>query len=161
MDLSPREATQAPVAKRRGKRWPAIAVLVLVLVGGAVVVTKFLTSAIDYYCNVDELGVKDGCEAGERLRVQGVVEQGSVAVDGEVTTFSIAFNGVVVPVRYEGDPGGIFQECIPVVVHGELGDDGVFDGDNLDVKHSNEYEAENGDRLDEAETESAACQQQT
>ena len=31
-------------------------------------VTKFLSSAIDYYCNVDDLGVKDGCEADRRLR---------------------------------------------------------------------------------------------
>lgn len=159
MDLSPRDPGTAPVARRRGKKWPAIALLVLVLVGGAVVVTKFLTSSIDYYCNVDELGVKDGCDAGERLRVQGVVDEGTVQVDGDVTTFTISFNGKTVPVRYEGDPGGIFQECVPVVVHGELGDDDVFAGDELEVKHSNEYEAKNSDRLDQAEDESAACKQ--
>ena len=72
MDLSPRtDDTAPPPPRRRGKRWPAIAVLVLVLAGGGVLVTQFLSSAIDYYCNVDELGTKDGCEAGRRLRVQG------------------------------------------------------------------------------------------
>ncbi len=160
MDLSPRDTTAAPAARRRGRKWPAIALLVVVLVGGAIVVTKFLTSSIDYYCNVDEIGVKDGCDANERLRVQGVVDEGTVAVDGDVTTFTISFNGKTVPVRYQGDPGGIFQECIPVVIHGELGDSGVFAGDQLEVKHSNEYEAENEERLDQAEDQSAACQQQ-
>ena len=62
--------------------------------------------------------------------------------------------------RYEGDPGGIFQECVPVVVHGRLGNDDVFAGDRVEVKHSNEYEAENPDRVDDANDESPACAQQ-
>jgi len=155
MDLSPREAVPSAPRVRRGKRWPAVAVLVLVLIGGGVVLTKFLTSSIDYYCNVDELGVKDGCDAGRRLRVQGNVEEGSVESANGVTTFLVSFNGVEMPVRYEGEPGGIFQECIPVVVHGRL-TDGVFDGDRVEVKHSNEYTAANKDRLDEAESACSA-----
>ncbi|MCU1359592.1 MAG: ccmE [Ilumatobacteraceae bacterium] len=160
MDLSPREAIDPRLpSPRRGKRWPALAVLGLVLAGGGVVVTKFLTSAIDYYCNVDELGVKSGCEAGRRLRVQGNVDEGSVSETNGVTSFTMSFNGVELPVRYEGEPGGIFQECVPVVVHGRLDEsvaaDGKvtrqFDGDQLEVKHDNEYVAKNGDRLAEAE----------
>jgi cytochrome c-type biogenesis protein CcmE len=155
VDLSPRESTTAaPPAKKR--RWGAIAALVLVLVGGGVLVSKFLTSAIDYYCNVDDVGNKDGCDAGRKLRVQGVVEQGTVRKDGATTYFSIEFNGVTMPVRYNGDPGGIFQECIPVVVHGALINE-TFEGDKIDVKHTNEYEAENKDRIAESDTESAAC----
>ncbi len=66
IDLRPRTAVPSAqrVRARRAKRWPAVLVLVLVLVGGGVLVTQFLTSAIDYFCNVDELGVKDSCEAG-------------------------------------------------------------------------------------------------
>jgi cytochrome c-type biogenesis protein CcmE len=164
-DLRPREVAAPAVARRRGKKWPAIAVLVLVIAGGGVLVSKFLSSAIDYYCNVDEIGVKDGCDAGGRLRVQGNVEEGSVTHDGVITSFVIEFNGVSLPVRYDGDPGGIFQECIPVVVHGRVEEttatDGtvsrVFDGDHVEVKHSNEYEAANKDRLDQAQD---ACSQQ-
>ncbi|MFZ9426051.1 MAG: cytochrome c maturation protein CcmE [Ilumatobacteraceae bacterium] len=144
LDLSPRVTKNS--ASRRRRPWGAIVVLALVVVTGFVVITKFLTSAVDYYCNVDEIGRKEGCEAGRRLRVQGVVEQGSVADDGTVTTFDVAFNGESVSVRYEGDPGGIFKECIPVVVHGVLNGD-TFMGDRIEVKHSNEYEAENPDRV--------------
>jgi cytochrome c-type biogenesis protein CcmE len=160
LDLSPREVEPAaPVAPRR-RRWPAIVVLVLVLAAGGVVVTKFLTSAIDYYCNVDEVGAKSGCEAGRRLHVQGVVAQGTVQKNGAVTTFTIAYNGKSFPVRYEGDPGGIFQECIPVVVLGTF-DGTTFHGDQLVVKHSNQYEAANAGRIAQANAQSAACKQPT
>lgn len=155
MDLSPRESV-APAVRTKKRKWGAIVALTLVLVGGGVLVTKFLTSAIDYYCNVDDVGNKDGCDAGRKLRVQGVVEQGTVRKDGATTYFTIEFNGVTMPVRYNGDPGGIFQECIPVVVHGSL-IDAVFEGDKIDVKHTNEYEAENEDRIVDSDTESAAC----
>ncbi|MDP9463517.1 MAG: cytochrome c maturation protein CcmE [Actinomycetota bacterium] len=158
MDLSPRQTTTlatAPPPRRRN--WRAFALLAVVLVAGIVVVTKFLTSAIDYYCNVDEVGRKSGCETGRRLRIQGTVEEGTVEKAGAVTNFVIAFNGTRMPVHYEGDPGGLFQECIPVVVHGIVDDQGVFEGDKLEVKHTNEYAAKNADRLDQAR--SAACSQ--
>ena len=159
MDLSPREVEDAPIVRRPRRSWAAIVVLALVVVVGGVVVVKFLTSSIDYYCNVDEIGSKNGCEAGRRLRVQGTVEEGSVSHDGGVTSFEISFTGHTIPVRYEGDPGGIFQECVPVVVHGRLNDEGLFNGDRVEVKHSNEYEAENSERLEDAT--SAACAQQS
>ena len=148
IDLSPRSAPD--VSSRKRRPWGAIAVLVVVVGAGFVVITKFLTSAVDYYCNVDEIGQKDGCDAGRRLRVQGVVDAGSVVDDGTVTVFDVSFNGETIPVRYDGDPGGIFKECIPVVVHGVL-KDGTFLGDRIEVKHSNEYEAENPDRVNESE----------
>ena len=148
LDLSPRSTPS--VSSRKRRPWGAIAVLVVVVGAGFVVITKFLTSAVDYYCNVDEIGQKDGCDAGRRLRVQGVVDAGSVADDGTTTVFDVSFNGETIPVRYDGDPGGIFKECIPVVVHGVL-KDGTFLGDRIEVKHSNEYEAENPDRVDEPE----------
>ena len=156
MDLSPRPVTESSARRRR--RWLPVVVLVLVIGAGGVIVTKFLTSAIDYYCNVDEIGAKDGCEAGRRLRVQGVVDEGSVTDDGTITAFTISFNKVSIPVRYEGEPGGIFKECIPVVVHGVL-ENGVFEGDRIEVKHSNEYKAENPDRVaaDDGESKGTAC----
>ena len=158
VDLTPRQEPGTPAPRRSSRRWAPIVVLALVLVGGGVIVTQFLRSAVDYYCNVDEIGRRDGCEPGRRLRVQGTVDMGSVdTVDG-ITSFTISFADVTMPVRYEGQPGGIFEECQPVVVHGELVGE-TFEGDRVEVKHSNEYEAENADRLDgdEAAAESDTC----
>ena len=158
-DLSPRTSadTVAP-GPRSGRRWMSLVVLGLVLVAGGVIVTQFLRSAVDYYCNVDEIGKRSGCDTDRRLRLQGVVEQGTVVHTGGFTDFRIGFNGAEVPVHYDGEPGGIFKECIPVVVHGQFDSaTGVFDGDLVEVKHSDEYVAVNDARLTQADQLAKAC----
>ncbi len=154
-DLSPRTGPEIAAPTQR-RRWLPMLVLGAVVVAGGVIVTQFLRSAVDYYCNVDEVGVRSGCDVDRRLRIQGVVERGSVAADGRDTTFSIGFNGATLPVRYDGEPGGIFKECIPVVVHGRF-DGETFLGDRVEVKHSDEYVAVNDDRLTEADDLADSC----
>jgi hypothetical protein len=41
-------------------------------------------------------------------------------------------------------------------VHGRLNGD-MFDGDRIEVKHSNQYVEANSDRIDESEKEADAC----
>ena len=154
MDLTPRDVPGDPAVARKKRRWKPVLLLVVVLSAGGVIVTRFLTSAIDYYCNVDEVGVRSGCEGDRRLRVQGAVDEGSLRQAAGVTTFSLSFNDKTIDVRYDGDPGGVFQECIPVVAHGRLVN-GLLLSDRIEVKHSNTYVAENEARIDEAEA--AAC----
>lgn len=157
-DLAPR--APVPPARRRSARrkWAPIAILVVVVALGGVMLTKFLTSAVDYFCNVDEIGQKKGCEDGRKIRVQGEVVENSVHDVGDgSTTFELQFNGVKLPVNYHGVPTGIFQECINVVVSGRK-TNGVFEGTDMSVKHSNEYESKNADRVSEGED--TACSQQ-
>ena len=157
MDLTPRSAPDDVVAPPKKQRnLVAMGLLVLVLVAGGVIVTQFLNSAVDYFCNVDEIGVRDGCETDRRIRLQGTVDPGSVDQSAPgVTAFTMSFGAATIPVRYDGDPGGIFKECIPVVVHGEIRDD-VLEGDRLEVKHSSEYEAENDANLAAADEQVAS-----
>jgi cytochrome c-type biogenesis protein CcmE len=133
-----------------------IVLLSLVGVGGVVIVTQFLTSAIDYYCNVDEIGVRSGCETTSRLRVQGTVEQNSLKKTDNKTSFVLTFNNKSITVDYAGDPGGVFQECISVVAHGRMVNE-VFESNRIEVKHSNEYVEQNSERLETSG--SAACSQ--
>ena len=160
MDLSPRPTPVGPAgpagSRSLRRRWVSMAILGAVIVVGGVVVTKFLSSAIDYYCNVDEVGVRNGCEADRRLRVQGTVDEGSIKQAAGTTTFVISFKNVHLDVRYDGDPGGVFQECIPVVAHGRMVND-VFLSDRIEVKHSNTYVAKNEGRMKEASDASDAC----
>ena len=66
------------------------------------------------------------------------------------------FNKKTLKVAYSGDPGGVFQECIPVIAHGRMVN-GVFESDRIEVKHSNQYVEKNEARIDQANEEAAAC----
>lgn len=158
-DLTPRTGpNDTAVRPRQRRNLVPMIVLALVFVAGGVIVTQFLRSAVDYYCNVDEVGVQSGCDADRRLRIQGVVERGTVESQGGDTDFVISFNGATMPVHYDGEPGGIFKECIPVVVHGQFDtDSNRFLGDRVEVKHSDEYVSVNDDRLAEADDLADAC----
>jgi cytochrome c-type biogenesis protein CcmE len=158
-DLTPRTGPDdvAAPTRRRRNLVPMI-VLGLVLVAGGVIVTQFLRSAVDYYCNVDEVGARSGCDADRRLRLQGVVDRGSVESIGGDTAFDITFNDETISVYYSGEPGGIFKECLPVVVHGNFDQSsGTFMGDRVEVKHSDEYVAVNDERLTEADDLADEC----
>ena len=158
-DLTPRPAPAPATTGRARRRWVPMVVIGIVLVAGGVIVTQFLRSAVDYYCNVDEVGTRSGCDADRRLRLQGIVEQGTVVEQGGDTDFVIAFNGASIDVHYDGQPGGIFRECLPVVVHGRFDDaERVFNGDRVEVKHSDEYVAVNDERLDEADDLADDCE---
>ncbi len=151
MDLSPRAPVDPAGSKPKAKRkWLPMVVLALVIVAGGVILTQFLTSAVDYYCNVDEVGTRDGCDEDRRIRLQGTVDEGTVEKVANTTVFTISFNGETIPVVYDGDPGGIFKECIPVVVHGVIRN-GELEGDRVEVKHSDEYVAVNDERVLDAE----------
>ncbi len=154
LDLSPRNPVPAAPPVRKRRNWLAVGVLVAVVAAGGVIVTQFLTQAVDYYCNVDEIGQRSGCDEDRRIRLQGTVDEGSVERIANTTAFTISFNGETIPVSYDGEPGGIFKECIPVVVHGVI-EGGALLGDRVEVKHSDEYVAVNDERVADATT--AGC----
>jgi cytochrome c-type biogenesis protein CcmE len=154
MDLSPRTPVGPAAPVRRKRNWLPLLVLGLVVIAGGVIVTQFLTQAVDYYCNVDEVGRRSGCDEDRRIRLQGTVDENSVERVANTTVFTISFNGATMPVSYDGEPGGIFKECIPVVVHGVI-EDGTLLGDRVEVKHSDEYVAVNDERV--ADAEAAGC----
>jgi cytochrome c-type biogenesis protein CcmE len=161
MDLSPRapvDPDRSTAARKRKRNWLPMIVLGLVVVAGGVIVTQFLTSAVDYYCNVDEVNVRDGCDEDRRIRLQGTVDEGSVDRVANATVFTITYNGVTMPVSYDGEPGGIFKECIPVVVHGVI-ENGELQGDRVEVKHSDEYVSVNDERV--ADAIDAGCETDT
>ncbi len=157
MELTPR--TSAEVDDRPGPRRRSIlayGVLLAVLVGLGVVVWQGLTSASLYFYNADE-AVEQRTELGDRrFRLQGTVLDGTVEPSDDGVDFAVEFNAVRVDVRHEGDPPELFQPGIPVVLEGRWSDDEAFASDTIRVKHSEQYEADNGDRLDDAEDGTSA-----
>jgi len=156
VDLSPRTVTAVPPAppapgkvhRRRRRTWPAATVLALVLVAGAIILFQGLSNASVYFCNANEVGRRADCQIGKRFRVQGTVDAGTVQRNASgVTSFDISYGGATLLVHYQGEPGGIFKEGIPVVVEGRMGTDGTFAGDRILVKHTEQYIARNPDRV--------------
>ncbi|HEX9259944.1 MAG TPA: cytochrome c maturation protein CcmE [Acidimicrobiales bacterium] len=146
LNLTPR--TSGASGPRPRRRWTSAVILAVVLGAAGFVVYQFLSSATVYFCNADEVGAKSDCQAGKRFRLQGTVDAGSVKRNGEIVqAFTVTYNGTTVPVTYQGDPGGIFRENLPVVVEGHMGTDGTFAGDRLLVKHSEQYREKNPDKV--------------
>lgn len=155
MELTPRtspDPTAAPPPRHR--RSPVLyGVLLVVLLGLGVVVWQGLTSASLYFYNADEAVAQRDDLADKRFRLQGTVLGSTIEQTDDGVDFTVAFNGVRVEVRHQGDPPELFQPGIPVVLEGRWSaTDEHFDSDTIKVKHSADYEAENQDRLDEAET---------
>lgn len=150
MELTPRPA---PVggAQRRRRSPLAYGALVVVLLGVGVVAYQALTSASLYFYNADE-AVAQRAELGDRrFRLQGTVRD-DVATTELGVTFTVTWNGDDVAVRHDGDPPELFAPGIPVVLEGRWAPSGdVFASDRILVKHSEQYEADNGDRLRRAE----------
>jgi cytochrome c-type biogenesis protein CcmE len=151
VDLSPRTITEptAPAPRARPKRraWPAALVLGLVFAAAAIILFQGLSNATVYFCNANEVGQRADCMPGKRFRVQGTVDTGSVRHLGSDTDFTVTYAGATIPVHYGGEPGGIFKEGLPVVVEGRMGTDGVFAGDRVLVKHTEQYREQNPDRV--------------
>lgn len=148
LDLTPRpDGTGARPRRAGGRRWGAIAVLVVlgvVLVG---IVVQARGAAL-FYKNADEAVAQRDELGSTRFRLQGVVEGDPVRGEGdEPTTFTVAYNGVEVKVVHTGSEPALFKAGLPVVVEGRWNDAGTaFDSDRLLVKHTEDYKkADTGD----------------
>jgi len=149
-DLTPRSTSTltASPAKGRKKGWGAAVVLALVLGGIGVILFQGLSSATVFFCNADEVGVRGDCSGNQRFRLQGTVDADSIqrTADGNVLRFTVSYEGATIPVTYQGQPEGIFQAGIPVVVEGHMTPAG-FAGDRILVKHTEQYIEKHPDRV--------------
>ena len=142
----------APV--RSGKRrLPAIAVLVVVVLGLGYVMLHALGGATTFYRNVDEAVAQKDTLGTTRFRLQGTVVADTIDRTGEGVDFMVTFNGVEIPVRHAGDPPEMFKADEAVLLEGHFADDGsdTFESNLMIVKHSEVYESENQARIKEAE----------
>jgi cytochrome c-type biogenesis protein CcmE len=141
-----------------------VAILVILGVAGFVLVNALGNATLFFY-NADEAVAQQAELGTQRFRLQGTVVGPSVTRTDDGVTFDVTFNGVEVPVRHQGDPPELFQADIPVVLEGRFASAGTAQGeqagasdpaplflsDRMLVKHTNEYDAVNSERLKQAE----------
>lgn len=151
LDLTPR--TSAATKARGGRRWPAYTVLAVILVLVGIVAYRAIADASTFFYTADEAVAQQPNLAGKRVRVEGVVVPGTTEKAPGGATFQLQNNGVRITVVHRGDPPDLFQDGIPVVIEGQFAattPGAAFDSDTMLVKHDNNYDTKNADRLKQA-----------
>jgi len=107
-----------------------------------------LASSLVYFIVPSEYAAAPHEYDGRRIRLGGLVEAGSVQYDSNALnlTFNVTDSLETYPVRYSGAPPELFKENTGVVVVGQFEDD-TFVSNELLVKHSEVYEAEEGKQV--------------
>ncbi|HEY8195250.1 MAG TPA: cytochrome c maturation protein CcmE [Hyphomicrobium sp.] len=83
--------------------------------------------------------IEKGVHAGERIRLGGLVEQGSVVHEGTTIKFKVTDTLKEIPVTYTGVLPDLFREGQGVVTEGVLDGNGGFKADSVLAKHDANY----------------------
>ena len=123
---------------------------VVVLAAAGLMIFRALSGSLVYFVLPNEYARDPGEYADRRLRLGGIVEEGSVAFDSDSLqlTFLVTDSIESFEVRHRGSPPDLFKENGGVVVEGRF-QGGIFVSDNVLVKHSEVYQApEPGEPID-------------
>ena len=123
--------------KPRHKRFTILGGLLLAAgVVVALVLNAFQSNLVFVY-SPSQIAAQEA-PAGRTLRVGGLVEAGSVKVEGAKVQFVITDTAKMVAVRYEGILPDLFKEGKGVVAQGQL-QGGVFMAREVLAKHDENY----------------------
>jgi len=112
----------------------------LAVLGVAVGLVLFaLRESIVFFYTPSEVAEKH-LETGQRFRLGGLVENGSVKRgEGATVGFVITDKRSTLPVTFTGVLPDLFREGQGVVAEGVLNSDGVFNADSVLAKHDENY----------------------
>ena len=106
-------------------------------VGTALVLTAFQDNIVFFRSPTD---VAEGKVAAEqRVRVGGLVENGSVVKNGENVSFVVTDMAATIKVEYTGLLPDLFREGQGIVAEGRMGPNGVFMASEVLAKHDENY----------------------
>lgn len=125
--------------KRKHRRLSIVLLALLALGGAIALVMAAFEENIVFFFSPTEIAEKQ-ITAEQRLRVGGLVEEGSIdkADDGVTIKFTVTDTVNKVPVTFRGILPDLFREGQGVVIEGHL-INGVFKADNVLAKHDENY----------------------
>jgi cytochrome c-type biogenesis protein CcmE len=94
--------------------------------------------------------IDEGVHAGQRIRLGGLVEKGSVIRDGTTIKFKVTDTIKDMPVTFTGVLPDLFREGQGVVAEGVLDGQGGFKADSVLAKHDENYTPRNVEQALEA-----------
>jgi cytochrome c-type biogenesis protein CcmE len=122
---------------RKQRRLTLIAVAGVVLALAAALTLSALRDSIVFFASPSELALNPP-PPGKRLRIGGLVKEGSIVKEGLQVRFDVTDGAQTVPVRYEGMLPDLFREKQGVVAEGSL-ENGVFIARTILAKHDEYY----------------------
>ncbi len=125
--------------KHRNRRIGLIAAGAVLLAGAAFLVLSALQRNVSYFYTPSEAAV-EGVAPGTRIRLGGMVEDGSV-IDGPglELRFRVTDGAQSVPVSYAGLRPDLFREGQGVIAQGRFNPSGEFAADTILAKHDENY----------------------
>lgn len=127
-----------PARRRAWGPWLAVAVIGAIL---AWLLFSGLSSALVYYLTPTELAVRGEAAVGSPVRLGGLVLPGSVNGAATDLTFVLTDGETEITVHSTVAPTSSFREGAGAVVEGTLRPDGVFEADEVLVRHDENYVA--------------------
>ena len=120
----------------KSKRLAVFAVIAALLSGGVFLVLSALQDNIVLFFTPSELTPEK--MTARQLRIGGLVEEGSVQIDGLEARFSITDSAAVVRVFYNGALPDLFREGQGIIAQGSF-EDNIFRAENVLAKHDETY----------------------
>ena len=123
--------------RRRDQRLIMIAAAGAVLVLAMTLTFVGLRDSAVFFVSPSELAEK--AQPGRRIRIGGLVVEGTVRRDGEAMRFAVTDGATQVEVRYEGILPDLFREGQGVVAEGSWRPGDAFEAERVLAKHDETY----------------------
>jgi cytochrome c-type biogenesis protein CcmE len=159
----PGDAGLIPAARPKRTR---VFVFLAIIVGAlGFLVVKGLGDASLYFRQADEAVKQIASIGDQRFRIQGIVVEGSITESDSAVSFEIEQNAQRVHVVHVGNPPELFKANMPVVLEGRFasgqatvkpGDKVNFNSDRIMIKHDENYQQKNKDRVKDYPLDTAA-----
>jgi cytochrome c-type biogenesis protein CcmE len=125
------------VKPKRKRLWLLLGSLAVLGAAATLVLTALNDNIVFFYSPTQLGGKKPG--PAQRLRIGGLVQEGSVRKDGQEVRFVVTDLQKTVPVVYRGLLPDLFREGQGVIAEGTLGSDGTFVAREVLAKHDEKY----------------------
>lgn len=123
----------------RNRRLITLAVAAILVSGAAALALSSLRENISYFMTPSDLAAEG--QAGERVRLGGFVEEGSVRYgDGADVAFKVTDGDATVHVIYSGALPDLFREGQGVIADGRIESERTLRAERVLAKHDENYE---------------------
>ena len=127
--------------KAKHQRMTLVILALIAIVAAGLIAAWALRSQANYFYLPEQM-VATPPQAGQAVRLGGMVRPGSIKTEADGVTVNFMVTGNTddaIPVRYSGILPDLFVEGSGVVAEGSLGTNGVFMATNLLAKHDENY----------------------